>query len=526
MRKGTKIALITLGVLFALGIAVFVGADVLMSRFVKKEVDKALAALPEGQASCGDIYIRFFSGTAEVRDLAFAYPPALDIHVDRIEVGRVLYSALIAKQIWISDVNLVRPSATILYDSKNPDSLFPQMQDSSLAQAGKWLLNADIERLKIKNAALSFKDIRTGLEVAADSVSVRLYDLEYSFADSLFSYNDSVYRLEVGNFRCYVPDEPMNIEMEDVATRDAGELTTGMVHIGHALAKKALGNKKKEPVTWIDMRLDNVSTSPINIIRKALAQDLTLDKLTANVRIMDVYRDARYAPKKPFPMPQEVLKQIPVPFAIKRIDARIKKIDVGYASTNVNCGEMHLKDIQATVENMSNKRGGTILVHGGCPVNKGKAKAEMRMTLNKTCDWSTKLHVEGINTNYLNTFLRPLVGMTCDCQIDTLDADYKGDLTAAAGRFRMLYHGLKVQVHKEDDIPYKIVTNNADALTTMANTLIPKSNPTAVDIRPRAYAVEWKRDVWQPFPLYMFGPCIDGAKKTMLPGLYVHKQVK
>lgn len=90
----------------------------------------------------------------------------------------------------------------------------------------------------------------------------------------------------------------------------------------------------------------------------------------------------------------------------------------------------------------------------------------------------------------------------------------------------MLYHGLNVQVHKEDDIPYKIVTKNADALTTMANTLIPKSNPTSVDRYPRAYSVEWKRDPWQPVPMYIFGPCIDGAKKTMLPGLYVHKQVK
>ena len=89
----------------------------------------------------------------------------------------------------------------------------------------------------------------------------------------------------------------------------------------------------------------------------------------------------------------------------------------------------------------------------------------------------------------------------------------------------MLYHGLEVKVHGEDDIPYKIVTKNANSFTTLANTLIPKSNPTAVDIHPRAYQVEWKRDQWKPFPLYMFGPCIDGAKETLLPGLYVHKQV-
>jgi len=89
----------------------------------------------------------------------------------------------------------------------------------------------------------------------------------------------------------------------------------------------------------------------------------------------------------------------------------------------------------------------------------------------------------------------------------------------------MQYQGLDIKVHKEDNIPYKIITNNADLFTGIANSLIPKSNPTAVDIHPRKYAVEWNRDEWKPYALYMFGPCIDGIKMTMLPGLFVHKQV-
>ena len=75
-------------------------------------------------------------------------------------------------------------------------------------------------------------------------------------------------------------------------------------------------------------------------------------------------------------------------------------------------------------------------------------------------------------------------------------------------------------------MPYKVVTKNADFITSAAKNLIPRSNPTEVDIRPRAYMVEWKRDSWQPFSLYLFGPCIDGVKMTMLPGLYVHKQTR
>ena len=90
----------------------------------------------------------------------------------------------------------------------------------------------------------------------------------------------------------------------------------------------------------------------------------------------------------------------------------------------------------------------------------------------------------------------------------------------------MQYKGLNVKVHKEDQVPYRIITKYADVFTSLANTLIPKSNPTAVDIHPRSYSVEWKNDAWAPYTLYLFGPCIDGVIKTMLPGLFVHKQTK
>ena len=226
-------------------------------------------------------------------------------------------------------------------------------------------------------------------------------------------------------------------------------------------------------------------------------------------------------------MPQNILTSIPVVFNIKHVDAGIRKIDIEFASTNVNCGRLALRDIRTVVDNVTNKRGATMYVNGHCPISKnGHAVAKMSMSMNKACQWLLDLHATDIDIDYLNTFVRPLVGITADCHLDTLDMHYTGDSQIAKGTFRMLYHGLKVLVHEEDDIPYKIVTKNAKAFTAIANSLLPKSNPTAVDIHPRAYEVEWKRDEWKPFPLYMFGPCIDGVKKTFLPGLYVHKQVK
>ena len=156
----------------------------------------------------------------------------------------------------------------------------------------------------------------------------------------------------------------------------------------------------------------------------------------------------------------------------------------------------------------------------------GKMDASFIMHMDKNATFEVKMDVKDVDTDVLNSFVRPLVGITSQCHINQLDAHYMGDRNIAKGEFCMQYHGLEVLVHKTDKIPYEIVTRYADTFTELANTLVPKSNPTAVDPAPRKYAVEWKRDEWKPYPLFVFGPCIDGIKMTMLPGLYVHKQIK
>lgn len=53
MRKGTKISLIVLAVLFAILAAAFIYADVIVSRLVHAEVAKAMKAAPGCEAKCG-----------------------------------------------------------------------------------------------------------------------------------------------------------------------------------------------------------------------------------------------------------------------------------------------------------------------------------------------------------------------------------------------------------------------------------------------------------------------------------------
>ena len=80
-------------------------------------------------------------------------------------------------------------------------------------------------------------------------------------------------------------------------------------------------------------------------------------------------------------------------------------------------------------------------------------------------------------------------------------------------------------MHATDDIPFKIISQNAGALEYFVNNLIPKSNPRKGLKEPLAYRVEYVRKDMQPVPLYMVMPVILGAVETFLPGFNVNKKV-
>lgn len=536
MKKGTKIFLIALGILFGIGVAGFIAADIAATYVATKQLKKNLAEMPAefGEFSFDGLQVRLFSGTAGISDLHYSYRaplegetdesriPGVQIHVGHIEIGRLFYAPLFAKKVLVSDIRVFDPRVELWLDEKHPELCFPNLpQDTALKPFP--LQSAELMNLRIYDACLALHSVRTKLDVIADTCSLTLHDLVY---DSLFHYNDSDYTFSLAHAAVMIPDGKVRIETHDIEQEDQGALTIGQTRITHTMAKKKLADMEREPVTWICMDIEKVTTASFNPVRKALAQDLTLEHAEVVVSKMDIFRDTRYRPKKPFLMPQTILMALPVTFDLKHVDALIRAIHIELASTDHNIGHLDLHDIHAGVDHVTNRRAHTLSVKGSCPVDKGHAQASMTMTMQRDCPFAAKMHVTDVNVSFLSPFIRPLVGMTADCMIDTLDTQYHGDLTRADGTFRMLYHGLQVKVHKEDDIPYKIVTRNANTFTTLGNSLIPKSNPTPVDIHPRAYRVEWKRNEWQPFPLYLFGPCIDGVKKTFLPGLYVHTQVR
>ena len=164
-----------LAVLFGLIGLVFIGADVAASYLVNKEVNKTLATIPGCQASCGPIHIRFFSGTAGVKDLRFTYHgapvhakdtmgPGIDIWVEDIEIGRIFYGLLLKKQVAIHDIRITRPHAELWLDDKHPETCFPQIQDTALGHANEMLVSAEL--MKLNSIAVAKESERGIIDLA------------------------------------------------------------------------------------------------------------------------------------------------------------------------------------------------------------------------------------------------------------------------------------------------------------------------------------------------------------------------
>ena len=541
MKKSVKITLWVLGTFAVVIIGLFVSADIVVSRLVQKEVSKRFDSLPDADASIGGVYLNLLSGSAIVKDITFGThsltledettderAPGLAMHIPTLAVWNINYIELLKhRHLAIYKVSVDEPKVLLYLDEEHPESILPAFpKDTTLEKASIWLSRIDVQHIEIDGLCARMKSTRSPLYLSADTLTTEVHDIAYDFTDSVFTYNDSVYSLSLAAAKIAMPDGLTEMEVHELSHEDEGPIELGYTRIRNVVDHKHMAQLAHEPITWIDLEINHMETSPLNPVRKALAQDCSLEKISVDVKRMHVCRDERYAPKSPFGTPQEFLRHLPVLFRIKEVEALAHIIDVDMVTTEVNCGKLHCHDIHTWLTNVSNHPGAVWRNRAKAPFGKeGKIDATYDIHMDKASSFNLSLKGHDIALEDMNPFIRPLVGITCTCHVNDIEANYGGDKDKAEGTFCMQYKGLEVKVHKEDNIPYKIVTNHADFFTGAANSLIPKSNPTAVDIRPRKYRVEWKRDIWSPYPLYLFGPCIDGVKKTMLPGLYVHKQV-
>lgn len=488
---------IVVGCIVVVLAVLFFTADMIVSRVADKQIRKVLQEKYDGYADFGRLRIRPWAGMVTIDDVAFSSAKTMELPADKpgfaLRVGKVsvrnidLFSLIRKQQMPVCKLKVKDAQVQVVQDAKN----------------------------KYMNLALGV-------------LEVDVHGIGYNLADSSVVYNDSVYRLQLSDFRLITPDSLTALELGSFRTENGGPLMMSGLHVYNTVDRRELAVIKGcVPETWADMSMDAIVTTPVNLIRQALSGSVAIDSVRVTSKGGSIFRDARFPPKVPFPMPQEVISQCPIPITIGNVAVQMNKMDIEIATTHVNSGNLSISDMNVEVKDVSTKKGAAIhcLIHDA-RIGKSRSKGSFTMHLDKDCTFETRLMVRGFELSYMDSLLCPLIGITASADVDTLRANIRGDKVSSTGDFCMIYHDFNVEVHKDVDVPYHFITKNAGFVEGFANTMLPKQNPPMHGHAPRAYQVEWKRNEMAPFPLYMFGPVIDGAVKTFLPGLFLHKKIK
>ena len=524
MTKGKKIALWIVGVLVALIAAAVICVDTIASKAARAELDDLFADTPEVQASFGRIHVFLLSGSVLVNDIRFE-APNLSAEINNLNIAFVDYFALLKnRRLSIAQISIDKPTIALTIDEKAENLGLPQIKIDAPDDSIK-LNGISLGQLELNKACLRLKSSRTKLDVAVDSLTAECNDLWFDPETKAFGYNDSVYLFELGSLHLTTPDGEIGVETHGVKTKNQGGLAIGYTRVQNLISVLKLADKKNEPTTWIDMELNAVKTSDFNPIRKALAKDYTLQSIDVDLKRMAVKRDMRHAPKEPFPTPQEFLMRLPVTFDIQTVNAKVQEIDVELYLQRENPGKVQIKKAHAELSNITNRKGAAWVNKAHAPVGDGTFDAEYTIHMDEKSTFDISLRGTNIEGSFLSPLMRPIVGLTFDCDISLLEAQYSGDSKMAAGEFEMQYRGLHINAFPEEKVAIAEITKYADLISDVANSLLTKSNPSSVDVRPRRYKVDWKRDEWKEYPLYLFGCCINGAVETLTPGLNVHRQI-
>ena len=495
MKKSVKITLWVVGIIVGIFILMETCADVVVSRIAEKKAHAAIEAAELPFAVDFDrIHVFLMAGTVEVTDIRFAAN------------GKQL------KNKTIDTIDVTLPGLSV-----RGINYFDFLRNKRVS----------VDRVKLHNLCAKYKSKKDKMSVSVDSLTVKVYDLFYSLKDSTYGYNDSIYTLQFHHLAFIEPKGLLGIEAYDFKTKNAGVIQLGKTKIAHTMNKRKLGPIVKKPVSWLSMQLNSVEIAPMNIMRyEQFLKGVHLSKITVKGDKLETLRDVRYKPTEPFPMPQQAIMQLKFPIAIDQVDVTMKTIDVNVLMTDKNCGEMQVNKLKATVKDFSNKKNSVMKVDLSACLGDAQANALFKMYMNNDCRFDVEMSGKNLETKHLNKLIRPLTSMELDCTVDSLRAKYSGDKVKAAGQVMLAYHGLKGKVNKGDEIPFKIISQNAGALEYFVNNLIPKSNPRNESKEPLSFNVEWEKKPEQAFGMYMVGPLIMGAVQTFLPGLFQGKKVK
>lgn len=375
-----------------------------------------------------------------------------------------------------------------------------------------------IDALQVDNGQLSFHHTTNKECVEIERFTATMYDIAYSIPNDTLTYSDNRYHISLEGLEYTTSDGLMRLVCRSLSTRNAGAIEITDLKGGHTIEKTQLARAKgKIPTTWTQFDFASVTTSPVNLFTIFQSYCVDIDNMDIVSRSVHIYRDNQYAPKHPYPMPQEAIMGFALPLHIEQITLGLDSMLVELTMTGKTVGQLRLGATQGTIGHLTNTSKQVTTAHIHTTIEQ-TAQADLTLTLtnDKSCHFTMEGHIHDAQGQQFNAFLTPLFGVHLDADIHQVDVQHSGDRNQTNGTFCMLYDDLKVDIIK-DATPLDKLSKHAGIINAFAPAIVINRNPRNKNNEPQQYAVQWTRDPMKNTPVYLLGPMIDGIIQTVLP---------
>ncbi|MBR3565136.1 MAG: hypothetical protein IKN91_02235 [Paludibacteraceae bacterium] len=539
MHKSIKISLIIIALIVLAISACIIALNSYSTRIVNNAITEWLKKdKTPTQISVGRIHVGLLNGRVRIYDinlisdttlldsLGSKHKAGIKLSIPQVSVNiNSIGNFIRYHNLSVLNFTIKEPRAQIFFDDKHPADCLPVFPTDTAKQ--DTILNSlNVAKAMIENATIQFISLSTPLRLQIDSLSFEANNIDYSLIDSSFAYNDSIYSLQINHLDAKLDDGITEIDLHNLIC-DAEGLKEGYTHLFNTITDKKMAELAREPINWTDLTINHLHTSKFNPIQKIVSQDRTLDSVFLEIEKIHAIRNEQYMPKQPYnDIPQLGLIEIQTIFCIKNIIVDVHKINFDYTANGKEYGKLQLGHLNIDMHNLTNKKNATCTTHAHAIVGqKGHLDIAYNMHINKECTFDFETKWKNIDMSFINSFVRPLAGITCKNHIDELHSRFSGDKLNAEGEFMMTYHNLEIEVLKDEKAPIEVLKNNAEIVQYIANGLIAHSNPESANQQPKQYKVDGQRNEWLPYPMFLLSPIANGFIETILPFWNIHREI-
>ncbi|MBR5073922.1 MAG: hypothetical protein IKX26_01685 [Bacteroidales bacterium] len=492
-------------------------ADTILSGIADRVIRKHFNDSSSVRLNYSGIDINLASRKVEVKDVRFGYPQkGISCSVKSIEAGPVkLWRIWKDKQANLDYLTINNPEITV--NLQPADTLAV-----SNAKAGmvNYLKNVGVKKVSVNDGCVSLRRKDDKLNLSARDIDLSVFDISYCLEDRKLTYCDSLYEISASGFAYVSADSLYRLDVDSLGTRNSEGVVIKGLHGRNTVHKTRLAAAKgKVPVTWSDFSARKLHTSPVNIVRTVLQKSILIDSVFIEGDKLTSHRDARYLPKKTFPMPQESILKIPIPVHIGTIDIRLTYYNMEIKRPEGSAGLLSLHDMGLKVSNFSNEPDHTVVFHITPRMGKGgHGSATLHMKNDSNSSFTFSGSVKNVNISDFGSLLTPLFGASASGNIQSLQTSFSGNRFSTKGDFCLLYDNLKLEVDPEKT-PIAFLAKHGKAVGLLEGGLIHRQNPRKLKKEPFKCTVEATRDPMKNYGAYIVSTLLNGVEQTVLNSL-------